>query len=151
MKRIVSLFTAFVLVVSGVYLLPAEELTSGDSVPEQAYVYEVPNYSSFDISEEALTDGEDPVIPSVGDNPSGTCGDNCTWELVNGVLTITGTGDVIANGLPYQGMTVKEIIVSEGIQVLVIMHFKIGLESHVLSFRTAWRLSGIWYSKAALI
>ncbi len=49
MKRAISFFTALALIASGAHMLPAEELTSRESIPEQSYVYQTP------VHEEELT------------------------------------------------------------------------------------------------
>ncbi len=51
---------------------------------------------------------------------SGTCGENLTWELDNGKLTISGTGTRMYfyadNKAPWYGMEIKKVIISEGIR-----------------------------------
>lgn len=51
---------------------------------------------------------------------SGTCGENATWELSEGVLTIKGTGDTVSYGifeLPWEEQVeeIKTFIVEDGI------------------------------------
>lgn len=49
---------------------------------------------------------------------SGTCGDNLNWELDNGVLTISGYGEMYnyaGNKAPWEKESVKNVVVSYGV------------------------------------
>lgn len=56
-----------------------------------------------------------------GATASGTCGESCTWELKDGTLTISGTGDMMdwvgVKYVPwYKKMTeIKNVVISKGI------------------------------------
>lgn len=49
---------------------------------------------------------------------SGTCGDNLTWDLTDGVLTISGTGPMTdyypSSSKPWNKSAIREIIISDG-------------------------------------
>ena len=60
--------------------------------------------------------------PSEGIGPSsGTCGENLTWELEDGVLTITGSGEMdnysASSGAPWEARknSITSIIVQDGV------------------------------------
>ena len=57
-----------------------EEVTSDDQDNNQKFVEE-----------------EEEITTTIGKETSGTCGDNLTWTLENGILTISGTGDMDYN------------------------------------------------------
>jgi len=50
---------------------------------------------------------------------SGTCGDNLTWTLSNGVLTISGTGAMTSytenNGAPWRDLDFQEAVIEDGV------------------------------------
>ena len=63
-------------------------------------------------------------IPGDGASTSGTCGDNLTWNLNEGVLTISGTGDMYdyedgwdpeAYAAPWSGLEFGTVIIEEGV------------------------------------
>ena len=63
-------------------------------------------------------------IPGDGASTSGTCGDNLTWNLTEGVLTISGTGDMYdyedgwdpeAYVAPWSGLEFGTVIIEEGV------------------------------------
>ena len=48
---------------------------------------------------------------------SGTCGENLTWDLTNGVLTISGTGDMTNYDMdsPFPDLSISSVIISDGV------------------------------------
>ena len=60
------------------------------------------------------------LVASVGTMfaESGTCGDNLTWDLTDGVLTISGTGPMTdyypSSSKPWNKSAIREIIISDG-------------------------------------
>ncbi len=58
---------------------------------------------------------------SLGEAPgvlSGTCGENVTWELQNGVLTISGTGKMAnytPEDSPFSGLSFSKAVISDGV------------------------------------
>lgn len=49
---------------------------------------------------------------------TGTCGDNLTWTLTDGVLTISGTGemgDYTYNTVPWKGMEITSAVIENGV------------------------------------
>ena len=82
---------------------------------------------------EAEPEDEPPETPEPTDAPaepepfdpmttSGTCGEGVVWEIADGVLTISGQGEVTSspwNGVSYEIInTVKSIVVEEGVTSL---------------------------------
>lgn len=58
--------------------------------------------------------------PAVAANAAagGTCGENVTWELNNGVLTISGEGameDYTSYTMPFAGLDFSKAVISEGV------------------------------------
>ena len=49
---------------------------------------------------------------------SGTCGDNTTWTLENGVLTISGTGSVWQSSFQEYKEQITEVIIEDGIDFI---------------------------------
>ncbi len=152
MKKMISLLTVFTLLFSGVCMVPAEELISGENIPEQEYVEQVSLESAEEDLTDALEDGvagffgetdeadeaavDDPEIASLSDSEStesehlmvseakdsGTCGDDVTWVLENGVLTISGAGEMwdyktYSSNAPWYKVraTITEVIIKPGI------------------------------------
>jgi hypothetical protein len=60
---------------------------------------------------------------------SGTCGENVTWTLENGTLTISGTGDMTEysgiNGIPWYGNrnNITSVVIEEGVTYIGQMAF----------------------------
>lgn len=59
-------------------------------------------------------------IQGMTDAPSGKCGENVNWELKDGVLTISGTGDMAnfsADDVPWakKRITITSVIIEEGV------------------------------------
>ena len=55
---------------------------------------------------------------------SGTCGDNVTWTLDNGVLTISGSGRMTASsGWKYLKSSITSIVIKEGITSICVSAF----------------------------
>lgn len=49
---------------------------------------------------------------------SGTCGDNLTWTLADGVLTISGSGameDYTSDTTPFKRSDIKSVVINEGV------------------------------------
>ena len=71
-------------------------------VTETHYNQKVYEHPFFFIAEFGMADAAIPTTMPASDislvavykEPSGTCGENATWSLANGVLTISGTGDM---------------------------------------------------------
>lgn len=67
-----------------------------------------------DPAEEDAQDAEDEETA----DDSGTCGDNLTWKLVDGTLTISGTGamwDYSWGTAPWYGLGIDKLVLEEGI------------------------------------
>ena len=95
---------------------PAEEATA-EEAPAEEPAEEAP---AENAAEEALTDEplDEPEEALELDGESGTCGDNLTWTLEDGVLTISGTGamaDYYSWNPPWKGLSVSSIVVEEGV------------------------------------
>ena len=49
---------------------------------------------------------------------SGQCGENLTWELKDGVLTISGTGNMTnytVNDMPFSGLSFSKLVITDGV------------------------------------
>ena len=49
---------------------------------------------------------------------SGQCGENLTWELKDGVLTISGTGNMtnyMVNDMPFSGLRFSKLVITDGV------------------------------------
>ena len=50
---------------------------------------------------------------------SGTCGDNLTWDLTDGVLTISGTGEMTYSGIeaPWSNLksSITSVVINHGV------------------------------------
>ncbi len=60
------------------------------------------------------------------DTMSGTCGENATWTLKNGVLTISGTGDMEDYGTPWSTLweSITDVVIEDGITSIGIDAFR---------------------------
>lgn len=60
-----------------------------------------------------------PTAALAAEETSGTCGDNVTWSLQNGVLTISGTGQMEnfynSDAWHDQRDTITSLVISEGV------------------------------------
>ena len=121
MKKLISLITTLSLIFTTISFLPAEELTSGDKIPEQSYVYQVPETEEVEALTEELEDGVSEISMVSDSDASGTCGDNVTWKLSNGVLSISGTGEMknysTVGYLPWYSYRteIQSVIIGDGV------------------------------------
>ncbi len=73
------------------------------------------------FEEEDKQEKEEEITTASKDVASGTCGENLTWTLENGTLTISGTGDMSDNYntydhyTPWHTYTINEVIISDGV------------------------------------
>lgn len=132
-KKLLALLLVGMMAVPqvGVY---AEELTDGAIEIDDGELYN--GIEELDISDdEAIyTDNtensSDNTLSLVGEASSGTCGRNLTWKLENGILTISGTGDMddllywyawehddggFEEAAPWESNDVKEVIIETGV------------------------------------
>ena len=65
-------------------------------------------------------------IGSISADTSGSCGANLTWNLANGVLTISGTGkmnDYSTHGPWYRQGTINQVVIEDGVTYIGIHAF----------------------------
>ena len=55
------------------------------------------------------------LLPVEANAAGGTCGENLTWELKDGVLTISGTGPMANNIKDWQDWNITKVIIEEGV------------------------------------
>ena len=85
--------------------------------------FTVSGYDANTLGEHRLTvtyKGKTATFTVIVGNPGGTCGDDLTWELVDGVLTVSGTGamyDYTASTQPWKAYreTITGLVVGEGV------------------------------------
>ena len=125
-KRLLSTMLALCLMLT---MLPLNALATDESSAEetetemQADEVAAPEDSASITSTEVITK-ETSESASLSDeqSTSGTCGENVTWNLENGTLTIRGTGPIMENNPSYQFVPwytfhddIKTIIISDGV------------------------------------
>ncbi|MCM1090598.1 MAG: leucine-rich repeat protein [Butyrivibrio sp.] len=91
----------------------SDEIVTDDLVDEQA---EDENMEDEGIEEYA--EFEDEIVATADTVMSGKCGDNLTWEIKDGVMTISGTGEMWDDELysrRWMGIYIKSLIFEEGI------------------------------------
>ena len=66
------------------------------------------------------------VYAAVEQQTSGSCGDNATFELVDGVLTISGTGEITSHPWCnlFETTNINKVIINEGVTVIGENSFK---------------------------
>ena len=66
--------------------------------------------TTADTTTTTTTDTKEPA-------PNGNCGADLTWELKDGVLTISGTGDMddFVYGSPFNGLDYSEVVIPDGV------------------------------------
>lgn len=70
-----------------------DETKTGEEIPDKLDE-ELLQDTMLDVDEEAVNN----EISAMSLETSGTCGDNLTWELIDGTLTISGTGEMSLYG-----------------------------------------------------
>ncbi|MCD7843692.1 MAG: fibronectin type III domain-containing protein [Clostridiales bacterium] len=97
----------------------AEEPTEEEEPAEEAA--EEPDEAEAEVSaaevedEEPATDEGDAVVSAQA--TSGTCGDNATWTLSNGTLTISGSG-VVEEGTFTENSNIKTVVIGDSITAI---------------------------------
>ena len=87
--------------------------------------------------------------PDVPVGQEGDCGENLTWKLEDGTLTISGTGDMWnyswENPAPWEGQGVRTLVLEEGITSVGSYAFKyLRLDSTSLQFPDSLQSLGAW-------
>ena len=132
LKQILSLLLCLAMVLSFFPAAYAEEEGSiapveEDGEPAELGEDEIPSVPEESVGEISLADPDAAPNKPVADEPaatgSGTCGDNLTWTLENGVLTISGTGEMwdfissfgYPSSAPWEWGDCRTIVLEEGI------------------------------------
>ena len=132
MKKWIAVLLAGMMACTGAAGISAEELTSGEELSsyEEAGEYEYAfdeEYANEEDDPELVWDGmedeeneaedlEDEELDMAG-AASGTCGDNLTYTLNNGVLTISGTGKIWDNAFE-DNDDIKSVIIKNGVTAI---------------------------------
>ena len=122
--------------------LPTEAPTDPPSEPDA-----LPEDSEEEVSEDEASVQEEIETDAV--DASGTCGNNLTWTLADGTLTISGTGDMWNyswnNPAPWGGQEVRTLVLEEGITSVGSFAFKyLRLDSTSLQFPDSLQSLGEW-------
>lgn len=136
MKKIISLFLALLLI--GCMVLPvaadeivptAEELVTADETTEAEEGTE-PAEDDEETADPVPQAEEDGEAATAADTAlSGTCGDDVTWKLENGTLTISGTGameeSALSNQWPWDAYKaeIQSLVIEEGVTALGLSAF----------------------------
>lgn len=55
------------------------------------------------------------LLPASAAETSGSCGENVTWELEDGILTVSGSGEMTSNPWADQKSKIKEVFIEDGV------------------------------------
>lgn len=94
-----------------------EAVTLGNNVINIGMVQEIRGYDGSDVYREFVINKKSYAEyswVSLGKATKGKCGDNIEWNLKNGILSLTGTGDMYDEQL-WEGYDVDYVLISEGI------------------------------------
>lgn len=58
------------------------------------------------------------ALPAGAEEISGTCGEGVNWVLKDGILTISGTGEITSNPWIVQKEEIREVIIEEGVTAI---------------------------------
>ena len=64
------------------------------------------------------------ILPVSGEEITGSCGEAVTWELKDGILTISGTGEITSNPWIERKEEIREVIIEEGVTTICDEAFK---------------------------
>ena len=107
-----------------------EELSEEEQaeIPEEALAKLAAWAEAAQTAEEStqVMTAESSMVMAADGDTSGTCGDNLTWTLADGVLTISGSGamrDYKKSDAPFMGSDIKTVVINEGVTSIGIYAF----------------------------
>lgn len=82
------------------------------------------------FAEEVITVNDSQAVQTVEAATSGTCGDNVTWTLKNGTLTVSGTGDMdtynLVGSAPWYSLrdSISAVVIEKGVTSIAMGAFE---------------------------